>query len=80
MKKFLIVGFGSIGKRYYKIMNDLFKKKNVIDIIDNNPMTLKEINHINILKNISAIQENIYDAAFVLTPSNIRLEIIVFFH
>ena len=27
MKKFLIVGFGSIGKRYYKIMNDLFKKK-----------------------------------------------------
>ena len=36
MKKFLIVGFGSIGKRYYKIMNDLFKKKNVIDVIDNN--------------------------------------------
>ena len=76
MKKFLIVGFGSIGKRYYKIMNDLFKKKNVIDVIDNNPMTLKEIKHINILKNISAIQENFYDAAFVLTPSNIRLEII----
>ena len=76
MKKILIVGFGSIGKRYYKILHNLLNKKGVIDIFDNNFITLKSIDANHILKNISHIKVNSYDAAFILTPSNIRIQII----
>ena len=69
----LLVGFGSIGQRYYKILKSAFDQTFSIDICDKEK---KSSSSYNIINNLSTLKKNYYDAAFILTPAKGRYKII----